>query len=176
MKMYSPVPPVCALRVACVASLISVTLAPTTAPPLGSITVPRMRPPVLCALTKGAAQPSASAKPTVSKILWQCNERMRLRNEFVFMTSPLAPRAFESHIFLVATPLQPYYNLANLEKVGCGVKQKESIQRIGEARLQPALAHQRSGAPRGHFFLRAASLGSSWAGNAAANAQPLPPV
>src|SRR5215472_2423212 len=176
MKMYSPVPPVCTVRVACVASLTSVTVALTTAPPLGSITVPRMRPPVLCALTKGTTQPSASAKPTTSKMPRQCNERMRLRNEFVFMTSPLPHRLFENCNLVVATPLQPYYNLANLEKVGRGVKQKECIQRIGQGSWPPAFAHKRSGAPRGHFFLRAARLGSPWPGNAPANAQPLPPV
>jgi hypothetical protein len=37
---------------------------------------------------------------------------------------------FHFLFFLVAAPLKPYYNPANLEKAGTGVKQKEFIRRI----------------------------------------------
>src|SRR6516225_1329444 len=50
MKTNSPFEEDCTSRAACVASFVSCTVAPVTAPPLGSVTVPRMRPPVLCAI------------------------------------------------------------------------------------------------------------------------------
>ena len=65
MKMYSPFAPDSASRVACVPSLISCTVAAATAPPLGSITVPRMRPPVLCARASG----TATAKTVANRML-----------------------------------------------------------------------------------------------------------
>jgi hypothetical protein len=44
------------------------------------------------------------------------------------MTSPLAENSFFTfYFFEVAVPAKPYYNLANLEKAGTGVKQKEFI-------------------------------------------------
>src|SRR5262245_40675473 len=49
MKTNSPFEEDCTSRAACVASFVNCTVAPVTAPPLGSVTVPRMRPPVLCA-------------------------------------------------------------------------------------------------------------------------------
>jgi hypothetical protein len=62
-------------------------LAPATAPPVASVTVPRTRPPVLCADARGALM----QKTNVSK-----EERMQLqrivrRDCFDFMNSPLSP-------------------------------------------------------------------------------------
>ena len=69
MKMYSPFAPDSVSRVACVPSLISCTVAAGTAPPLGSITVPRMRPPVLCARANGTARHKAMAKTVSNRML-----------------------------------------------------------------------------------------------------------
>src|SRR5260370_39589185 len=69
-----------------------------------------------------------------------------------------------------------YYKPINLEKEGTRVKQKEFIQRIGDAQAAAHVAHQRSGAARGHIFLCAARLGSPRPGLAAAHKKPLPPL
>src|SRR5271155_1224578 len=82
-----------------------------------------------------------------------------------------------THLFFeVAAVAEPYYNPANLEKAGTGVKQKEFIRRIGKSRTGARAAHQRGGGPRGHLFFGAAGLGDSGAGLAAAPPQPLPRV
>src|ERR1700688_529673 len=52
--MYSPLLPLTVFAVTLVAWLISARFAPDTAPPLESTTVPRIRPPVLCARAYGA--------------------------------------------------------------------------------------------------------------------------
>src|SRR6266852_3678998 len=92
------------------------------------------------------------------------------------MTSPLCHEdSFEDQIFVVAAPLKHYYNPVNLEKAGTSVKQKEFIRRIASAQATHA-AHQRSGAPRGHFFIGAARLGGAGPRLAAAHAEPLPPL
>src|ERR1700747_243857 len=92
------------------------------------------------------------------------------------MTSPLCREEFfAEQFFMVAVPLKPYYNTVNLEKAGTRVKQKEFIQRIGPAEASAPAAHQRGGAPRRHFFLGAARLGSVGPGLAATHAEPLSP-
>src|SRR5690349_21115004 len=80
----------------------------------------------------------------------------------------------EERIFEVAVPRKPYYNPANLEKVGGGVKQKEFIGRISGARKLATAAYQRSGPPRGDFFFRVARVGSARAGDSATYTKPLP--
>src|SRR5712692_8498218 len=177
MKMYSPFAPVRTSRVAWVASLISVTAAPATAPPLGSTTVPRMRPPVLCAPAKGAAIRIATALKTAKKIPRLHNEPSCRKNASPFITSPPAAKiSFEDRFFVVACALEPYYNPVNLEKAATRVKHKEFIQRIGEARRPSLAAHQPSGPPIGHFLFRAARLGSLGPDCTAAHAEPLPPL
>src|SRR5271155_5253672 len=80
-----------------------------------------------------------------------------------------------THLFFeVAAVAEPYYNLANLEKAGTGVKQKEFIRRIGKSRAGARATHQRGGRSRGYFFVRAAGLGDTRTGHAAAHCQPLP--
>src|SRR5580704_16677356 len=69
--------------------------------------------------------------------------------------------------FAVAVPRKPYYNPVNLEKARTHVKQKEFVRRICQTRGTPPFAHQRSGAPPGHFFLGAARLGGAGAGDSA---------
>src|SRR5215469_14169674 len=81
--MYSPLEPLCTSRLACVASLISVTVAPTTAPPLGSTTVPRMRPPVLCASASGAAKQTERIRGNASGMLRPHNEGNAKNKEFI---------------------------------------------------------------------------------------------
>src|SRR6267378_4525163 len=94
-----------------------------------------------------------------------------------FMTSPLAVNSFSTLcFFVVAAPRKPYYNPVNLEKAGTGVKQKEFIHRISEARGASSLAHQRSRAPRGDFFFRVARLGGARPRHASAHAKPVSPV
>src|SRR5882762_588360 len=177
MKTYSPFAPDSASRVACVPSLIKVTVAAGTAPPLGSITVPRKRPPVLCALPGVTANAKTSKKITAGKMSRKHDER-RCRNcALSFMNSPLCREdSLESPFFVVAAPLKPYYNPVNLEKAGPSVKQKEFIRRIGRAQIFAHAAHQRSGPPRGDFFFGAARLGGHGPGHAAPHAEPLPLV
>jgi hypothetical protein len=43
---------------------------------------------------------------------------------------------------VVALPLKPYYNPANLENAAKYVKQKESIEGIGKAQLPSSAAYQ----------------------------------
>src|SRR5271167_407219 len=84
--------------------------------------------------------------------------------------------SFTYLFFEVAAIREPYYNPANLEKAGTGVKQKEFIRRIGKSRAGTRAAHQRSGGPCGYLFFRAAGLGDPGAGLAAAHREPLPRV
>src|SRR6266436_9567399 len=89
--------------------------------------------------------------------------------------TPCPKEFIENQFFVVAVSMKPYYNPVNLEKAGTSVKQKEFIRHIGGAQAAAHAAHQRSGAPRGHFFLRFARLGSPGPCLAAAHAEPLPP-
>src|SRR5208282_1487678 len=175
MKMYSPVAPLCTSREACVASFTSVTVAAATEAPLGSLTVPRIRPPVLCAPANGAAKSNASAGNNVRRMLrWQRAVRCQ-SPPTIFMNSPLVSKnSLGSGFFEVAVPSKPYYNPANLEKAGSRVKRKEFLQAISKSRNAPCFAHQRGSAPRGYFFVRVARLGSAGAGFAASHAEPLP--
>jgi hypothetical protein len=66
--MYSPLVPLCTSRVVCVASFSSVTVAAATDAPLGSLIVPRIRPPVLCAAAEGTAITAASAQNDKERI------------------------------------------------------------------------------------------------------------
>src|SRR2546430_17607574 len=91
------------------------------------------------------------------------------------MTSPPRhknPTSTQSRLFEVAVVQKPYYNPAKLEKAASGVKHKEFIQRITEARARPYSAHRRSGPASGHLLLRAARLGSAWPSYTAAHADP----
>src|SRR5580658_5282181 len=91
------------------------------------------------------------------------------------MNSPLVSKnSLGSGFFEVAAPPKPYYNPANLEKAGSRVKRKEFLQAISKSNGAPAAAHQRSGAPGGHFLFRVARLGSDGPGFAATHAKPLP--
>src|SRR5580692_3772501 len=93
------------------------------------------------------------------------------------MNSPLfSKNSLDSGFFEVAVPPKPYYNPANLEKAGSRVKRKEFLQAISKSVGAPALAHQRSGAPRGHLLFRVALVGSDGARFAAPHAEPLPLV
>jgi hypothetical protein len=69
--------------------LSSVTLAPDTAPPLGSDTVPRIRPPVLCGFAFGAAAKKHIPKIAVSKEPEKHQDL--LRRDTGFIDSPLFP-------------------------------------------------------------------------------------
>src|SRR5277367_1451032 len=177
MKMYSPFPPLCTSRVEWVASLISVTVAAATMPPLGSLTVPRILPPVLCAAANGAASTIAAQRKSREKILrrqriWLCQSPADL-----FMNSPLVSKnSTASGFFEVAVPPKPYYNPANLEKAGSRVKRKEFLQAISESIGASHDAHQRGGAPPGHLVFRAARVGSSRPRFSASHAEPLPVV
>src|SRR6266478_1636195 len=88
--------------------------------------------------------------------------------------TPCPKEFIENQFFEVAVSLKPYYNPVNLEKAGTGVKQKEFIRHIGGTQAAAHVAHQRSGAPRGHFFLRFARLGSLGPRLAASHASTLP--
>src|SRR5229473_2350302 len=97
-------------------------------------------------------------------------------NALSFMTHPLPRRIFEILFFVVDVPVKPYYNPANLEKVGCGVKQKEFIHTIGQARRGSPAAHQRSSPPRRYFLFRSTRVGDTRPRHAAAHPEPLPPL
>jgi hypothetical protein len=59
------------------------------------------------------------------------------------MNSPPVSKNFSnSGIFEVAVPLKPYYNPANLEKAGTGVKRKEFLQAISNSSGASLAAHQ----------------------------------
>src|SRR5271156_5685861 len=134
MKMYSPFAPLCTSRVECVASLMSVTVAAATEAPLGSLTVPRIRPPVLCAPANGAANRAASARDRKEKTQRQRSASLRQNPAASFMNSPLVSKNFfESRFFEVAVSPKPYYNPANLEKAGSRVKRKEFLQAISKS-------------------------------------------
>src|SRR5580658_5771570 len=91
------------------------------------------------------------------------------------MNSPLVSKnSFGGEFFEVAVPPKPYYNPANLEKAGSRVKRKEFLQAISKSNGAPAAAHQRGGAPRGHFLFCLARLGSVGPCFAASHAEPLP--
>jgi hypothetical protein len=67
-----------------------------------------------------------------------CERRCQNRAS-TFINSPLCrEESFADQFFVVAVPLKPYYNPANLEKAGACVKQKEFIRRFGGAQ---AAAH-----------------------------------
>src|SRR6266478_5345114 len=175
--MYSPPAPASVSLVALVASFMMLTLAAAIAAPLESITVPRMRPPVLCAFAKGAAKRITAATRAAVRMFGQQMVRTCRKRASAFMTSPLAVNNFVHFLFFeVAAPLKPYYNPVNLEKAGTGVKQKEFIHRISEARGASSLAHQRSRAPRRDLIFRVACLGGPWPRHAAAHAKPLSPL
>src|SRR6266700_1169549 len=157
--MYSPFAPDCTSRVAWVPSLTNCNVAAGTAPPLGSVTVPRMRPPVLCASAKDAASSIVKTSDVANKMPREQNKRKKRVS--TFMTSPLAAKNLSrTNSSWLLVPLKPYYNPVNLEKAGTSVKQKEFIRRIGEGPSPAPLAHQRSGPTGGHFFFRSARLGS----------------
>jgi hypothetical protein len=103
--------------------LTNSTLAPTTAPPLGSVTVPRIRPPVLCP----DAPRTASAAHTTTKHKESRFLHKDVRNEsFEFMDFTPEPRRLILHRdFEVAVHPKPYYNPVKLWNAGCDVKQKE---------------------------------------------------
>src|SRR5579885_3048813 len=92
------------------------------------------------------------------------------------MTHPLRRRFLPSPILAVAAPRKPYYNPANLRKAAGCVKKKECIEGIGEFCGEGGAAHQRGGAPGGHFFFGIARLGSAGLARAGADAEPLPSV
>src|SRR2546421_10915907 len=96
------------------------------------------------------------------------------RKYFTFIGLTPEPRNFRfAACFEVAVPREPYYNPVNLWNRRSEVKKKEFIQAISFARSSGLLAHQRSCAPRWHFFFRVARLGSSRFGCAAAHAKSL---
>src|SRR5215813_11259433 len=148
--MYSPVAFACASRCVPFASFVSSTLAPTTAPPLGSVTVPRILPPVLC--------PFAEGKHRVNAALSKLAHQYTIVRDFLskdFIASPLCSklRSLRRSSRLLV-PRKPYYNPANLGDDAQSVKKKEFIERICNARYGAASPHQRSGAPRWHFLFR----------------------
>src|ERR1700721_3570730 len=136
-----------------------VTVAAGIDAPLGSLTVPRNSPPVLCAIPNGAANSRTRAAMERKRILrrlraWRCPCRGA-----IFMNSPLVPKnSLGSEFFEVAVPRKPYYNPANLEKAGSRVKRKEFLQAISKSSGAAPPAHQRSGAARGRLFFRAAGV------------------
>src|SRR5215471_16494754 len=170
--MYSPVPPDCVSRCTPFASLVSTTFAPTTAPPLGSVTVPRIRPPVLCPLVSGAYIRSSVTNKPASK-----HTTLRVLFSKNFITSPLSSKLLNLHpIFEVAVPHKPYYNPANLWDDGHSVKKKEFIQSIRIAFSRASPSHQRSSSPRRHFFFRSAGLGISRPRRSATHAKQISPL
>jgi hypothetical protein len=62
----------------------------------------------------------------MNQVPLQHDERRRIPAS-TFMTHPCAAKIFDDRFFEVAVPRKPYYNPANLEKAGTGVKQKEFI-------------------------------------------------
>src|SRR4029077_2846708 len=175
--MYSPFAPLCTSRVAWVASLMSVTVAAATEAPLGSLIVPRMRPPVLCAPANGAVSKRVSTRTNGENVLRRQCARLCQNPAVDFMTSPLIPKnSLGSGFFEVAAPPKPYYNPVNLEKAGCSVKRKEFLQAISNSNGTPLAAHQRGGAPRGDFLFRSSRLGRAGPRLSAAHEDPLPYV
>jgi len=86
-----------------VATLVSVTFAPITVPPEGSVTVPRTRPPVLCA-DEEAARTMVRRPNTPSETVDCQNVRKDCLN---LMDSPLNREVQNLHrIFVVAVPPQ----------------------------------------------------------------------
>src|SRR5271154_3338382 len=174
MKRYSPLAPLCTSWAECVASLRSVTVAAATEAPLGSLTVPRIRPPVLCAPANGAARRIAGARKSRETMLQLRSALLRQNPAASFMNSPLVSKnSLGSEFFEVAVPPKPYYNPANLEKAGSRVKRKEFLQAISKSNAAPPAAHQRGGASRGHFLLGIAGLGSARPCFASSHAEPL---
>jgi len=114
-----------ASAVTLVASLIKARFAPDTAPPLESITVPRMRPPVLCAPACGAVHSIVSKSESTPR---REAERKTKTESWDIVNPPLFLDAKDfnsvARFFEVAAFPKPYYNPANLVKVGTGVKQK----------------------------------------------------
>src|SRR5512136_1381316 len=128
------------------------TLAPLTAPPVASVIVPRIRPPVLCAKVVDA-QTTAHHTASTKRERMLPNEDVR-RNCFGFIDSPLRLKGLILHrVFEVAALRKPYYNPVNLWNARGDVKKKEFIRAIGFALVCRLFAHQRSRASRWHFFL-----------------------
>src|SRR5271169_750073 len=177
MKMYSPVAPLCTSRVACVASLTSETVAAATEAPLGSLTVPRIRPPVLCAPANGAARRIAGVRKSRETMLPLRSALLRQNPPASFMNSPLVSKnSFGGEFFEVAVPPKPYYNPANLEKAGSRVKRKEFLQAISKSSGSPLAAYQRGGSPCGHLFFCLARVGSARPRFSASHREPLPVI
>src|ERR1041385_879140 len=90
-KMYSPLPSLCVSRRKPWACFVITTLAAATVPPLESVTVPRIRPPVLCANVAEALIAAQIAIWKKRKMLLQ----KEIRKDFLdFMDSPLSREIF----------------------------------------------------------------------------------
>src|SRR5215470_8393082 len=91
-KIYSPLAPVCVSRRVPVAWLVITTLAAATAAPLESVTVPRMRPPVLCAKRVGEQRSTTETKKDACRMLFH-NDMWKDRFDSIELTPE--PRSSE---------------------------------------------------------------------------------
>src|SRR5215475_6321950 len=91
--MYSPLAPVCESRCVPLASLVIITLAAATVPPLESVTVPRMRPPVLCAKRGGKQRTTMDRKEDTGRMLFHKN---MWKGRFDFIELTPEPRSSKS--------------------------------------------------------------------------------
>src|ERR1043166_8848953 len=173
--MYSPFAPVCVSRCDPFAWLVITTFAAATVAPLGSVTVPRMRPPVLCAEALAEHKIATKARKDTHRKPFH-NEVWKDRFDFIEFTPETAKFRICTVTSRLNVPREPYYNPVNLGKAAGDVKRKEFIQAIGFELREQLAAHQRSSQTRGHFFLRLARLGNTGPGNATTYTEPLPPV
>src|SRR5256885_7488595 len=128
--MYSPVALACVSRCVPLASFVRTTFAPTTAPPLGSTTVPRILPPVLCA---SAVIVKNIVNATIAAIAKHKIALPAFSKDFIPITPVLEVLDLNRSSRLLV-PRKPYYNPANLGDGGQSVKKKEFIVSIGNCR------------------------------------------
>jgi hypothetical protein len=108
------------------------TFAAATVAPLWSVTVPRMRPPVLCAKSEGAPSAATKVKTDTCRILFH-NKVWKDRFDFIELTPETTKFRICTETSRLNVPREPYYNPVNLGKAMVDVKRKEFIETIGFA-------------------------------------------
>jgi hypothetical protein len=102
--------------------LVITTVAAATVPPLGSVTVPRIRPPVLCAGTFVENRNIVvKARKDTCRMLFH-NKVWKDRFEFIELTPETPNLRICSATSRLNVPRKPYYNPVNLGKAPVDVK------------------------------------------------------
>src|SRR5512138_2848687 len=106
------------------------TFAAATVAPLWSVTVPRMRPPVLCAKRAGEPNVATKMKKDACRMLLH-NKVWKDPFDFIELTPETTKFRICTGTSRLNVPREPDYNPVNLGKARVDVKRKEFIETIG---------------------------------------------